>query len=63
MNRINEYQRILPLVFKALGVSMAVAAVVLNLMKAASTETQILLMGLGLFSLALNALQKEESNE
>ncbi len=63
MKPINEFNQILPLVFKAVGLAMAVAAVVLSVLKAAPVETITLLLGMGLFSLAMNALQKEEDHE
>ena len=62
MNQFDELIHILPLVFKALVVAMAVVVIILTLMHAASNETVVLLLGLGLFSLALNALQKEEKH-
>jgi len=50
---------IITLVFKAIAMAMAVAVVVLNILGAAPVETQTLLLGFGLFGLALAALQKE----
>ena len=41
------------LVFKTVGLAMAVAVVVLNVLKTASVETSILLLGIGLFCLAI----------
>jgi hypothetical protein len=51
--------RIVPIVFKAVGMAMGVAVVVLSILKAAGTETYVLLLGIGLFCLGLAALQKE----
>ena len=45
--------RLVDLVFKAVGLAMAVAVVVLNILKTASVETSILLLGFGLFCLAI----------
>jgi hypothetical protein len=47
------------LVFKGLAVAMSVAAVVLNILDVATVETQVLLLGLGLFALAITALDNE----
>jgi hypothetical protein len=44
---------------KGIAVAMGVAVVVLNLLHAASIETQALLLGIGLFGLAVTNLQKE----
>jgi hypothetical protein len=44
------------LVFKAVGLAMAVAVVVLNFLKVASVETSSLLLGIGLFALAITLL-------
>ena len=63
MNRIDEFKQILPLVFKALAIAMAVAALVLTILKTAPLETVSLLLGIGLFSIALNSLIKEENHE
>jgi hypothetical protein len=45
------------LVFKAIAVAMSVAAVVLNILGVAPIETQVLLLGFGLFALAVTALE------
>jgi hypothetical protein len=45
--------KLVDLVFKAVGLAMAVAVVVLNILKAASVEISILLLGIGLFCLAI----------
>jgi hypothetical protein len=50
---------IITLVFKAIAMAMAVAVVVLNILGVAPVETQTLLLGFGLFGVALAALQKE----
>ena len=43
-------------VLRAVALAMGVAVVVLNIMNAAETDTYITLLGIGLFSLALDAL-------
>ena len=46
------------LVFKGIAVAMAVAVVVLNVLHSATVETQVLLLGIGLFGLAATTFQK-----
>ena len=46
------------LVFKGIAVAMSVAVVVLNVLHGASVEAQAMLLGIGLFGLAITALQK-----
>ena len=55
--------KLVDLVFKAVGLAMAVAVVVLNILKTASTETSILLLGIGLFCLAIVNFDKNEEME
>jgi hypothetical protein len=50
--------KLVDLVFKAVALAMAVAVVVLNILKVASVETSILLLGIGLFGLAITTLDK-----
>ena len=47
---------IITLVFKGLALAMSVAAVVLNIMGVASTQTLTLFLGFGLFCLAVTSL-------
>ena len=47
---------IITLVFKGLALAMSVAAVVLNIMGAASPQTLTLFLGFGLFCLAVISL-------
>ena len=54
-------QRIINLVLKAVAVGMSVVSIVLGFLPdAADVATQITLLSIGLFALALAALQKEE---
>jgi hypothetical protein len=54
-------QRIINLVLKAVALGMAVVSIVLSFLpEAADIGTQITLLGIGLFALAVAALQKEE---
>lgn len=48
--------KMIDLVLRAIAVAMAVAAVVLNVLAVAAVQTQILLLGIGLFCLAVTAL-------
>lgn len=54
-------QRIINLVLKAVAVGMSVVSIVMSFLPdVGDTETQITLLGIGLFALALSALQREE---
>jgi hypothetical protein len=50
--------KLVDLVFKAVGLAMTVAVVVLNILKVASVETSVLLLGIGMFGLAITLLDK-----
>ena len=52
-------QSITGLVLSAVALAMAVASVVLGILDTADVDTLVILLGIGLFALALNALQKE----
>ena len=57
----SETQRIIGLVLKAVAVGMSIASIVMGFIpNAADIDTHITLLGIGLFALALAALQKEE---
>jgi hypothetical protein len=51
--------KIVNIVFKGVALAMAVAVVVTNIMGVMDTKGQILLLGIGLFGLAITALDKE----
>jgi hypothetical protein len=54
-------RRIIGLVLKAVALGMGVVTVVLGFLPdAADVNTQITLLGIGLFALAVSALQSEE---
>ena len=58
---MNNTRRIIYLVLKAVAVGMSVASIVLGFLPdAADVDTQITFLGIGLFALAVAALQKEE---
>ena len=47
-------------VLRAVAVAMPIASIVLGILKSATVETQVTLLGIGLLALALAALQKAE---
>jgi hypothetical protein len=51
--------KIVTLVFKAVALAMSVAVVVTNIMGFMEPKGQVLLLGFGLFCLAITALDKE----
>jgi hypothetical protein len=51
--------KIVDLVFKGVALAMGVAVVVTSIMRVMPPSGQILLLGIGLFCLALTALDKE----
>jgi hypothetical protein len=54
-------QRIISLVLKAVAVGMAVVSIILGFLpEAADIGTQVTLLSIGLFTLSVAALQKEE---
>jgi hypothetical protein len=48
---MKERSRILQLVLKAVGMAMGVASVVLSILKTVPVETNVMLLGIGLFAL------------
>ena len=54
---------IVTLVLKAVALAMAVAVIVLGALGTATVTTQVTLLGIGLFGLALAALQQGERDE
>jgi len=56
-----EVKTIVSLVLKAVAVGMSVASIVLGFLPdVADIDTHVTLLGIGLFALAVSALQKEE---
>ncbi len=51
------------LVFRAVALAMAVAAVALSILNAVEAEALITLLGIGLFALALDALDREPATQ
>lgn len=59
MNKSNEISKLVNIILKAIAVAMSVAVVVTNIMGVMEINSQVMLLGIGLFSLALTALDKE----
>jgi hypothetical protein len=58
---MEDAQRIISLVLKAVALGMAVVSIILGFLpEAADISTQVTLLSVGLFTLAVAALQKEE---
>ena len=61
LKKMENPRKIISLVLKAVAVGMSVVSIVLGFLPdAAGIDTQITLLGIGLFALAVAALQKEE---
>jgi hypothetical protein len=58
---MKQYQTTITPVLKAVALGMAVASIVLGLMQVTSLETNVTLLGIGLFALALVSLQEADS--
>jgi hypothetical protein len=52
----HELSALLKLAFKAIGLAMSVAVIVLNALGGATVETQVILLAIGLFGLAMSAM-------
>ena len=52
---MTKTQNIIELILKVIALAMAVATIVLSIFQAASVETYVVLLGIGLFTLALAA--------
>jgi hypothetical protein len=51
------------LVFRAVAMAMAVAAIVMSILGTVEVQTLITLLGIGLFTLALDALDRDPQAE
>jgi hypothetical protein len=58
MSTQTNVSHIVSLALRGVALAMGVAAVILGILKAASTETTVVLLGIGLFALALDALDQ-----
>ncbi len=54
-------QALISLILRGIAVAMGVAAVVLGILGSTTVESLVALLGIGLFSLSLWALQQKES--
>jgi hypothetical protein len=54
---------IISFVFRAVALGMAVSVIILGILGAAETETLVSLLGIGLFTLALDALDRGKEPE
>jgi hypothetical protein len=54
-----NFGKIIDLVFKAVALAMAVAVVVTNILGVMDARGQILLLGIGLFALAITLMERE----
>jgi hypothetical protein len=52
----HELSTLLKLAFKAIGLAMSVAVIVLNALGSTTVETQVILLAIGLFGLAMSAM-------
>jgi len=52
--------KIVTLVLRAIALAMSVAVIVLSALKAATAETLVTLLGIGLFGLAITSLDTQE---
>ncbi len=59
MEKKMKADNIFHVVFTGVGLAMGVAALVLNALGAANASTEITLLAIGLFALAMSALDKE----
>jgi hypothetical protein len=59
MEEVKERQRIVPLVLKGVGMAMGVASVVLSVLGTVPVQTNVILLGIGVFALGLAALDQE----
>jgi hypothetical protein len=60
---MKKYEAIIDLILSAIALAMSIAGIVLGIVDAATLETIVTLLGIGLFALALGSLQKAESGE
>lgn len=57
-SRSQQVSDLISLVFRAVALAMAVAAIVLGILGVADTDTIVTLLSIGLFTLALDALDR-----
>ncbi len=57
---MEDSKKIVGLVLKAVALAMGVVSIVLGILNVADIDTQVTLLSIGLFALAVAALQKDE---
>ncbi|MFN2125765.1 MAG: hypothetical protein ACK2U0_18755 [Candidatus Promineifilaceae bacterium] len=62
-NSTNRVSNIISLVLRAVAMAMAVAAIVLGILGTADTDTLITMLSIGLFTLALDSLDRKPEVE
>jgi hypothetical protein len=60
VKKVEDVSRIINLVLKAVALAMGVVSLILGILGVADVSTQVTLLSIGLFTLALAALQKED---
>jgi hypothetical protein len=60
---LEKYSAIIGLVLRVVGMAMGIVTVVISLLDAATVETMVLLLGIGLFCLGLAALSGTDEEE
>jgi hypothetical protein len=57
---MDDPQKIIGLVLKAVALAMGVVSIILGVLNVADIDTQVTLLSIGLFTLAVAALQRED---
>ncbi len=60
---MKKYSAIIDVVLKAVGMAMGVTTVVISILGAATAETMVMLLGIGVFCLGLAALSDINEDE
>ena len=60
---MQQNQKLIAQILKAVALGMATASIVLSIMNVITVETNVTLLGIGLFALALLSLQGVESSD
>jgi hypothetical protein len=60
---MKKYGAIIDLVLKVVGMAMGVVTIVVSILDAATTDTLVLLLGIGMFCLGLAALSNIDEDE
>ncbi len=59
MEKITSIKTLVNAVFQAIAVAMSVAVIITNILGVIDTKSEIILLGIGLFSLAIINFKKE----